>query len=62
MSEFDYHKGQTCSREPIICQEGFCSDCIIYQGNSWLKNPKVAELVPKTESPKPLFSEDFELV
>ena len=26
----DNHKGQQCLLKPIICQEGFCSGCMIY--------------------------------
>ena len=25
------HKGQSCLYKPIICQEGYCQDCQIYQ-------------------------------
>jgi hypothetical protein len=26
----EYHKGQSCAYREILCQEGFCSECIIY--------------------------------
>jgi hypothetical protein len=26
-----YNKGQTCKVKPVLCQEGFCSECAIYQ-------------------------------
>lgn len=26
-----YHKGELCRYKPIICQEGYCSDCQIYK-------------------------------
>jgi len=25
------YKGQSCPHKPIICQEGYCSECCIYQ-------------------------------
>ncbi len=30
MVKFEYHKGQECVFKPLLCQEGFCSDCFIY--------------------------------
>jgi hypothetical protein len=30
MVNLEYHKGQLCSYGPILCQEGFCSECIIF--------------------------------
>ena len=44
MLGLDYKKGQICSREPIICQEGYCSECLIYRNNSFIKNSKAPEL------------------
>jgi hypothetical protein len=26
-----YHKGQACKIQPVFCQEGYCSECSIYQ-------------------------------
>ena len=26
----EYHKGQPCVKEPILCQEGYCFKCGIY--------------------------------
>jgi len=26
----EYHKGQPCVYKPILCQEGYCSECDIY--------------------------------
>jgi hypothetical protein len=34
MINLEYHKGQTCKFKPILCQEGFCSDCYISVINS----------------------------
>jgi len=28
--DLEYHKGRTCKYKPIICQEGYCSECAIY--------------------------------
>ena len=30
MLNLECHKGQPCNLKPIFCQEGFCSECIIY--------------------------------
>jgi len=30
MVNVEYHKGQTCSYKGITCQEGYCSECLIY--------------------------------
>jgi hypothetical protein len=30
MPNMGYFKGQTCMLKPILCQEGFCSNCFIY--------------------------------
>ena len=30
----EYHKGYPCVFKPILCQEGFCSECAIYLGKS----------------------------
>lgn len=37
----DYYKGQYCVYKPILCQEGYCSECAIYYSSlrhSALKN------------------------
>jgi len=26
----EYHKGELCAYNSVLCQEGFCSECIIY--------------------------------
>jgi hypothetical protein len=26
-----FYKGQTCKVIPVLCQEGYCSECYIYQ-------------------------------
>ena len=26
----EYHKGQPCVYKPILCQEGYCSECGVY--------------------------------
>jgi len=31
MINLQYHKGQACNIKPILCQEGYCSECFIYQ-------------------------------
>lgn len=30
----NYHKGSNCFYKPILCQEGWCSNCIIYRENA----------------------------
>jgi hypothetical protein len=30
MTNFEYHKGHQCSRKEILCQEGYCSSCVIF--------------------------------
>jgi hypothetical protein len=27
----EYHKGAACTVKPILCQEGYCSECSVYQ-------------------------------
>lgn len=29
-----YHKGSNCCYKPILCQEGWCSECIIFRENA----------------------------
>ncbi len=36
MPDSGYFKGQTCIFKNILCQEGFCSECMIY-----LEKPQV---------------------
>lgn len=31
---YHYHKGSTCSYKPILCQEGWCSECSIHREKS----------------------------
>lgn len=31
----EYHKGYPCVYSPILCQEGYCSDCAVYLEKSW---------------------------
>jgi len=31
MVNLEYHKGHDCVYKPILCQEGWCSECSIYQ-------------------------------
>jgi hypothetical protein len=31
MGNIQYHKGQGCIVKPVLCQEGYCSECYIYQ-------------------------------
>ena len=30
MVNLEYHKGELCAHSAILCQEGFCSECIIF--------------------------------
>jgi hypothetical protein len=30
MLNLEYHKGELCTINSKLCQEGFCSECIIY--------------------------------
>ena len=32
----EYHKGYPCVYETILCQEGYCSNCVIYLEKSWI--------------------------
>jgi len=36
----EYHKGYPCVYKPILCQEGYCSDCAVYleksRGRAWV--------------------------
>jgi CheY-like chemotaxis protein len=34
MINLEYHKGHICIYQPILCQEGWCSGCAIYQDRS----------------------------
>jgi hypothetical protein len=34
MINLEYRKGQTCKFKPILCQEGYCSECYISATNS----------------------------
>lgn len=41
----DFHKGEYCwlkLTDSLICQEGFCSDCQIYQ--DWIEAKKKEEI------------------
>jgi hypothetical protein len=31
MISLQCNKGQTCKIKPVLCQEGYCSECFIYQ-------------------------------
>jgi hypothetical protein len=31
MPDLEYHKGHLCICQPILCQEGFCQDCMIHR-------------------------------
>ena len=33
LNYYNYHKGSMCFCKPILCQEGWCSDCAIYREN-----------------------------
>ena len=37
-----YHKGSACFYQPILCQEGWCANCIIYQEKSAKSNTSFA--------------------
>jgi|WetSurMetagenome_2_1015567.scaffolds.fasta_scaffold83399_3 hypothetical protein len=30
MPNIEYHKGHLCICQPMVCQEGFCPECMIY--------------------------------
>ncbi len=30
MVNLEYHKGEFCAYGSVLCQEGYCSECIIY--------------------------------
>ena len=40
MMHVEYHKGYPCVYKPILCQEGYCSDCAVYleksRGRAWV--------------------------
>ena len=35
-----FRKGQPCPLKPIICQEGYCQDCFIYQNQQIAENTR----------------------
>lgn len=35
----EYHKGEPCWIKPILCQEGYCSGCCIYQEEHQMWRP-----------------------
>ena len=39
MVNIEYHKGQLCSFKPLLCQEGFCAECIISHEHHLQKTP-----------------------
>ena len=44
MLNLEYHKGQPCVFKPILCQEGFCSECIIgLEQSSQIKSSIIEE-------------------
>ena len=43
MLNLEYHKGQLCAYKPLLCQEGFCSECIIYVERSLPTVPTFVE-------------------
>jgi hypothetical protein len=49
MKSLYYHKGQPCRVRPILCEEGFCSECYVnLEYTQELKIP-LARLAGKTE-------------
>jgi hypothetical protein len=43
MLNLEYHKGDLCVSKPILCQEGFCSECIIHLEQESQMNPSFNE-------------------
>jgi hypothetical protein len=43
MLNLEYHKGQPCVFKPLLCQEGFCSECIICIEQSSSITPSIIE-------------------
>jgi hypothetical protein len=39
MINLEYHKGSQCLRKEILCQEGYCSSCAIYQSPTFSPKP-----------------------
>jgi hypothetical protein len=39
MTNIKYYKGETCSLNSILCQEGFRTDCMIYLENKLAAKP-----------------------
>ena len=40
MTNLEYHKGSFCPYKPLFCQEGYCSECMIY-----IKMPSLSKQV-----------------
>ncbi len=41
MLDVENHKGQPCVVKPLLCQEGFCSECFIYlEKTPLMKKPR----------------------
>jgi hypothetical protein len=43
MLNLEYHKGQPCVFKPLLCQEGYCSECIICLEQSVEITPPIIE-------------------
>ena len=39
MINLEFHKGSPCVYKAILCQEGWCSECFIFQKHSINKKP-----------------------
>jgi hypothetical protein len=50
MLNTQYHKGRRCMHEVILCQEGYCSECIIYLNHASYKNPETKEQINSYQS------------
>ena len=52
MISMEYHKGAQCLRKEILCQEGYCSTCVIFSQTPTFTprpNSKNAEKEPINE-------------
>jgi len=49
-----YKKGQKCLYSQMLCQEGYCSECIIChsisQDNNYIENQSMPVILKKSES------------
>ena len=53
MFSLNYNKGQRCFIKPLLCQEGFCNECVIYLEKLEDKVASVIDKISIIEHTKP---------